>query len=466
MTRFRLNGHPVECQVAPTETLLWWLRREGHVGTKEGCAEGDCGACTVLVREGSRLRSVNSCLQFVAALEGLEVWTVEGLGGEHPAQTALVDALGSQCGYCTPGFVMSLAEACHRDAMTPAQLDDQICGNLCRCTGYRPIRDALREVAGSHPEDGLGGEGGVMPRDASYELAGERFEQPVDLRSLFDVLHRHPEHRIVAGATDLGLEVTKRRKRWSCLVSLEAIPELRELEAGFGGFRIGACVRLADLEEWADQELPVLARMLRFFASRQIKHRATVGGNLCNASPIGDLAPVLMALDAVCVLANGGGERHVPLDEFFLGYRQTELRPGEVLLRVEVPRPDPRARLAAYKVSKRRELDISAVCAGFNVVVEDQVVRSARIAFGGLAATTKRARAVEVDLVGRPWTEERVLAAADRLGRDFSPISDHRGSDWYRATVARNLLLGFFHETLESLVPSLPERPSGTVIVP
>jgi len=462
MTRFLLNGQPIRCDVAPTETLLWWLRKTGRVGTKEGCAEGDCGACTVLIREGASLRSVNSCLQLVPALEGLEVWTVEGLGGDHPAQVAMVEAMGSQCGYCTPGFVMSLAEACHRDGLDQAQLDDQICGNLCRCTGYRPIRDALVQVAGTHPPDGLGGDGPVTERWASLLYEGERFEQPTTMEGLWEVLERHPEHRLVAGATDLGLEVTKRRKSWPCLVSLEALPELGRLEAWLGGFRIGAGVRLADLEDWARVELPVLARMLRFFASRQIKHRATVGGNLCNASPIGDLAPVLMALDATVVLANAAGERHVSLDDFFLDYRKTELQPGEVLVRVEVPRPDPRAQLAAYKVSKRRELDISAVCAGFNVVVEDQVVRSARIAFGGLAATTKRARAVEADLVGRPWTEERVLVAAERLGADFTPIADHRGSDWYRRTVARNLVHGFFLEA----GAELPERPSGTVVVP
>ena len=465
MTRFRLNGRPVECDVAPTETLLWWLRREGLVGTKEGCAEGDCGACTVVVRDGAKLRSVNSCLQFVPALEGLEVWTVEGLGGDHPAQTEMVKALGSQCGYCTPGFVMSLVEASHRDGMDAGDLDDQICGNLCRCTGYRPIRDALCAVASTHPEDGLGGAGVPMDRGASFTHGDERFEQPTSLASLWNVLEQHPEHTLVAGATDLGLDVTKRHARWPTLVSLEAIPELTELREDLGGFRIGACVRLADLEAWSRAELPVVARMLRYFASRQIKHRATLGGNLCNASPIGDMAPVLMALDAIVVLGNAAGERHVPLSEFFLDYRKTELRAGEVLLRVEVPRPDPRARLGAYKVSKRRELDISAVCAGFNVLVEDQVVRSARIVYGGMAATTRRARAFEDDLVGRPWNEDSVRAAASRLDRDFTPLSDHRGSDWYRSTVAKNLAVGFFVETEQEHVPTLPARPSGTVLV-
>ncbi|HJN77285.1 MAG TPA: FAD binding domain-containing protein [Myxococcota bacterium] len=464
MTRFRLNGRVISTVVRPSATLLPWLRSEGLVGTKEGCAEGDCGACTVLVRDGRRLRTVNSCLQLVAALEGLEVWTIEGLGGDHPAQRALVEALGSQCGYCTPGFVMSLVEACHRDDLGAAELDDQICGNLCRCTGYRPIREALRAVAGTHPADGLEGETAVMERTSSFEIDGERFEQPRSLPALWSVLDAYPDHRLVSGGTDLGLEVNREGRSWPCLVSLEAVPELRVLEVEFGGFRVGACVRLTDLEAWAAPELPVLARSLRYFASRQIKHRATVGGNLCNASPIGDLAPVLMALDAVVVLGNAAGARHVPISKFFLGYRQTELRAGEVLLRVDIPRPDPRARLAAYKVSKRRELDISAVSAGFNVVVEDQVVRSARVAFGGMAATTRRAHRFEEALVGRPWTEDRVLASAEVLREDFSPISDHRGSAWYRETVARNLALGFFLETIEERVPTLPVGHSGTVV--
>ena len=448
MIRFELNGRPVEIAVAPTTTLLWWLRGEGLCGTKEGCAEGDCGACTVVVREpGGTLRSVNSCLQLVPALHGLQVWTVEGLedDGLHPAQQAMVQALGSQCGYCTPGFVMSLAEGCHRQDMSDADKDDQLCGNLCRCTGYRPIRDALDQVAGSCPDDVLSrAQDTGTARELQLEYDGEVFVQPTSIDALWDALDAHPDHRLIAGTTDVGLEVTKRGSRWPALVSLEALPL-----AGCGetddGFVLGAMTRLTDLEAWSRDALPVLAKMLRYFASRPIKHRATVGGNLCNASPIGDLAPVFMALDAQLVVASRGGERLVPIDDFFLSYRQTALRPGEILAGVRIPRPDAATHLGAFKVSKRRELDISAVCAGFAVHVQDGQVAWARLAYGGMAATTRRAEGVERALVGKPWTEASVRNALEQL--DFQPLSDHRGSAWYRDTVARNLLVAFQAET-------------------
>jgi xanthine dehydrogenase small subunit len=464
---FTLNGQRTTVTGVPTTTtLLDWLRAEGHTGTKEGCAEGDCGACTVAWLDQGRWRAVNSCLVLLPQCHGRELMSVEGLQGErlHPAQSSMVQALGSQCGYCTPGFVMSLFEATYRDDLDADwKLDDQLCGNLCRCTGYRPIRDALSQVAGTRPDDAfLRREGSPTPLPPTdYACRGQLYLRPGSLEELWRALEDHPEARLVQGATDLGLEVTKRGVRHEKLIDLGSLTGLQQLEAG-ELLRIGAGVRLTELEPWAARELPVLARMLRYFAARQIKNRATVGGNLCNASPIGDLAPVLMALDAVCVLASRAGTRRVPLHAFFLGYRQTALQAGEILLAVELARPGPNTRLGAYKVSRRRELDISAVCAGMAVTVEGGLVTHARLAYGGMAATTKRAEAAEAALLGSPWTMETLERAREAL--DFTPMSDHRGSAWYRSELASNLLLGFFEETRDQPFVELPRRPSGSAL--
>jgi xanthine dehydrogenase molybdopterin binding subunit/xanthine dehydrogenase small subunit len=473
--RFNLNGNPVEAhELEPDSTLLQFLRQEKKLtGTKEGCAEGDCGACTVLLVDplaegGPALRSVNSCLLLTASLEGQHLFSVEGLkdadGGEHAVQKAMVEHLGSQCGYCTPGFVMAMAEAAHRSDMdAPWKFNDQLCGNLCRCTGYRPIRDALTQVAGSCPKDALSeakADGGSFGR-----VDGQGFSQPTNLEQFFDLIDAHPQARLVAGATDLGLEITKQHASFSHLISLLALPELRQIKDQPNGFSIGAAVALTDVESFAADKLPMLARMLRYFGSRQIKHRGTLGGNLCNASPIGDSAPVLMALDATLVLASRKGTRRVKLDDWFLGYRQTAMRPGELLIRIEIPRPVPTTLQGAYKVSRRRELDISAICAGMSISLDDQGhVAQARIAFGGMAATTQRAASCESALLGQSWNLENVQSAARLLDQDFTPISDHRSSADYRAEVARNLLLGFFLETQNGTTTQLPAQHSGTVL--
>lgn len=501
--RLHVNGQLREVYgVSPTTTLLEWLRGPaGLPGTKEGCAEGDCGACTVVVVDpdapgGPRLRAVNSCLLLLPLLHGKHVITVEGLrqagrapdpaaaaevglrpGGNaawHPVQEALVAALGSQCGYCTPGVIMSMVEACYRDDLDAAwKLDDQMCGNLCRCTGYRPIREATQKIAGLRPADRIAAllraSEGEPPVTLRYESGGggphaQRFFVPGSLPELFDLMDAHPELRLVMGATDLGLDVTKKGERFPVLASLQAIGELRRLEHANGRWSIGATVRLADLEDATDVALPPVARMLRFFGSRQIKNSATVGGNLCNASPIGDLAPVLLALDATIVVASRGGERRVPMGELFMGYRKTALLPGELLVRVELSDPPPTAKVVGYKVSKRREMDISAVAAGLYVQVEGGVVTAARLGFGGMAATPARARAAEAALVGQPWSQAACDAAALRIADDFAPLSDHRGSAWYRATVAANFLRGMYADTLRDPIPRLPDRPSGTLL--
>ena len=477
MLRFELNGSPVEVdRVSPNHTLLDWLRAEGHTGTKEGCAEGDCGACTVVFLDdrapgGPRYRAINSCLVLLPMMHGRSLWTVEGIGSvadPHPVQAAMVEELGSQCGFCTPGFVMSLFEACYRDDLDDDwKLDDQLAGNLCRCTGYRPIRDAAKRVAGRCPKDGFQHALTRPPTVATgldHSHEHERFVAPTTLAAATRLLAELPDARIICGATDLGLDVTKRHARFPLLLSTEHIGELQGIEEDDGGWSIGASVTLTDLEDWSAAALPMLHRMLRYFGARQIKHRATLGGNLCNASPIGDLAPALLALDASVVVAGEEGRRRVPLSEFFLAYRSTALGAGELLARVDIPRPKPGTRSGAYKVSRRRELDISAVSAGMVLEFDGDLISAARLGFGGMAATPSRASQTEAALVGQPWSQQTARDAAEKLAEDFTPIDDHRGSAWFRQTLARNLLLGFATETTDASFVALPTGHTGTIL--
>ncbi|HYH96972.1 xanthine dehydrogenase small subunit [Hyalangium sp.] len=478
--RFYLNDRLVEeSGLSPTLTVLRYLRERAHLtGTKEGCAEGDCGACTVAVLEedgkgGQALRAINSCLLLLPMVQGKRVYTVEALkegGRYHVVQETLARELGSQCGYCTPGVAMALLEACHRkDLDEPWKLDAQMCGNLCRCTGYRPIRDAAARVAGLGPQDRFAralAETKPEPMELAYSAGPQRFFTPATLEALWEVLDAHPEARFVVGGTDLSLEVTKRFAEPPLLVSLEALRELRALEPRAGGHRVGATVWLTELEDYSRSACPPLERMIRYFGARQIKNRATVGGNLCTASPIGDLAPVLIALGAEAVVLSRGGERRMPLEDFFVDYRRTALKRGEILAFLDVPAQPSGARTIAYKVSKRRELDISSVSAGFRVVVDAAgKVAEARLAYGGMSARPARARRTEEGLVGQPWTEASVEAVLARLEEDFTPRTDHRGSAWYRAQVAKNLLRGFFQETLSEPSPRLQERHTATVQV-
>lgn len=476
----RLNGTDVVVRdLEPTTTTLEWLRAHGHTGTKEGCAEGDCGACTISVRspegsESSRWRSVCACILPIAQLADHDIVTVEGLATPdtlHPAQAAMVETLGSQCGYCTPGFVMALFEATYRsDLDTPAKLDDQICGNLCRCTGYRPIREALEQVAGTRPDDPFKAActkpaAPLGPIDLMH--GRQRFVRPTSWSALWDTLQASPSPpTYVHGATDLGLAITKQSATWPLLVDLSALPDLDAITETPEGTLLGGGVSLARLEDHAAERLPLVARMLRFFASRQIKNRATIGGNLCNASPIGDLAPVMLALDATAVIRGPDGDRSVPMSEFFLDYRKTALQPGEVLCAVHIPKPPAGARQSAFKVTKRRELDISTVCAAFVVATDHTgTILHARLAYGGMAATPKRATQTEASLRNAAWSAGSIEQAVRTLPRDFAPIDDHRGSAWYRSKVAANLLRAFFDETRGSPAPTLPQRPVGTAVV-
>lgn len=487
---FVLNGEERTVTGAPVNrTLLQYLRGEGRaLGSKEGCSEGDCGACTVLLSDvdadGERtFRAVTSCITFLPMVAGREVVTAEGLAGEagalHPVQRAMVEHYGSQCGYCTPGFVCSMAEGCLREAEEPGVMDapgaiaDQLSGNLCRCTGYRPIRDAmidaLAETRGGRgggtrgPDDvrpdvlatrlARGQVGAFVPEPVAYGVGAETFYRPTSLAELLALRAAHPEAELVAGATELGVYVNKGGRAFPVLVSTEGVAELRAVRESGEALQVGGAATLTALEEALGGDLPALGKMLRVFASRQIRSRATVAGNLVTASPIGDLAPVLLALDAEVVLAKaapGGGvaERVVPLAEFFVGYRKTVLAKDEIMTWIRIPRvaTSDRVRVDSYKVSKRRELDISIAAAAFAVRLDaaGKVVK-ARFAFGGVAATPMRATAAETLAVGRTWDEALAKDVARALESEVSPIDDHRSKKEFRRGLAGSLFLKFFH---------------------
>jgi xanthine dehydrogenase molybdopterin binding subunit/xanthine dehydrogenase small subunit len=464
-----VNGRVVHVEgVAPTMTLLDWLRGSGRTGSKCGCAEGDCGACTVALVDrdaGGKpaYRAINSCIALLPMFAGREIVTVEGLAPQtaksgpalHPVQSCMVDNYGSQCGYCTPGFVVSLFEAYYRgDCQTPAQINDQLCGNLCRCTGYRPIRDAALEVlkmrdtlpsAGTRPEAGL--QPGdpfatrllapvAPPGELAYAVGPDSFFRPTSLAALFALKTAHSDAQLVAGATEIGVELNKKFKKFPRLISTEGVAELTTIAATESGWRIGAAATLTAVEEKLAAEYPPLARMLRLFAARQIRNRATLGGNLATASPIGDSAPVLLTLDAELVLASATGERIVLLAEFFVGYRKTALLAGEIIREIRLPHFAPAAGLTRradfIKVSHRQELDISIVAGAFCVDVDAAgVVRKARIAYGGVAERPRRALKAEAALVGQTLAGATGAVAAILRG-EFTPIDDVRSGAAYR----------------------------------
>jgi xanthine dehydrogenase small subunit len=459
--RFILDGRVRELAgFDPTLTVLQWLRgHEGRCGTKEGCAEGDCGACTVVLGElsgeGVRLRAVNACILFLPALDGRALFTVESLRGEdgalHPVQEAMVECHASQCGFCTPGFVMSLY-ALHESEGRPgrARLDDVLAGNLCRCTGYRPIVEAAwraYDLGGGPPgaaaRERLRAQLRSIQRQDGLALAhaGRRYFAPRTLDALAELYLAEPGAQLLAGGTDVGLWVTKLHRALPTLISVSEVEELRRIEAGPGGLALGAAVTYADAHAALAALHPDLGELVRRIGSTQIRNLGTLGGNLANASPIGDTPPALLALDARLVLRRGAERRELPLASFFLGYRRTALQPGELLERIVVPRPAPGRHFRAYKVSKRFDQDISAVCGAFSLSLEDGRVREPRLAYGGMAAVPIRARACEAALAGRPFTAAAVEAALPALDADLTPISDMRASAAYRRQVARNLLV-------------------------
>lgn len=458
---FVLNGRTVHVSGVGTNTsLLQWLRATGRTGSKEGCAEGDCGACTVALVEtdahGKKTyRAINSCITLLPMVAGREIVTVEGVAlpeGLHPVQQAMVDRYGSQCGYCTPGFVVSMFEAYYRDGVTKEQIGDQLNGNLCRCTGYRPIRDAMLDALAKKKGDDLFqlrlSKSDTTPKPLAYDAEGFRFLRPTTLAEVLELKAKHgKDAELVCGATEIGVYVNKMFKRYPLLVSLEGVAELKKIEKTDEEWIVGGAATLTALEEALGGEYPMIDKMLWAFASRQIRNRATLAGNIVTASPIGDMPPILLALDARVVLEKKGATRSVPISDFFVAYRKTVLEPDEIVRAIAFPRNtrDPRRKMASYKVSKRRELDISIAAAAFVVDVDDgNVVRHARLAYGGVAATPSRAKKTEAFLVGKPWTEETVAAASAILAGEFSPIDDHRSGAAYRRELVTSLFQKFF----------------------
>lgn len=440
---FLLNGTPVRVEgEAPTRTLLDWLRSGGLTGTKEGCNEGDCGACTVMVTDADGSRALNACILFLPQVHGKAVRTVEGIAGPkgemHPVQEAMVSHHGSQCGFCTPGFVVSMAVA-HLNGATDH--DDQLAGNLCRCTGYAPIVRAAEAASGKAVPEWMKADRAAVAGFAAGEAAAFR---PADSDALAEWYLANPEAVLVAGATDVGLWVTKQLRDLKPVAFLNGVKDLQGIEVQGGQLHVGACVTINELREAVAERLPTFGEMLRRYASVQVRNAATIGGNIANGSPIGDGPPALIALGATLHLRRGDEMRAMPLEDFFLEYRKQDRRPGEFVAGVSFPENAPALR--CYKISKRFDQDISAVCGCFNVTVEGGRVTEARIAFGGMAGVPKRASLAEAALIGKDWTEAVVDAAAEAMAGDFAPLTDMRASADYRMLTAQNLLRRYFHD--------------------
>ncbi len=441
---FLLNGKPVRLEnIAATTTLLDWLRESrGLNGTKEGCNEGDCGACTVMLSDARGSRAVNACILLMPQLDGKAVRTVEGLSGPagelHPVQSAMITHHASQCGFCTPGFAVSMAVA-HKNGRR--DFDDQLAGNLCRCTGYAPIVRAAQAAADAPVPDWM--EEDLSQIDPPSGPAGDVF-LPRTSDELAAWYADNPDALLVGGATDIGLWVTKRLESLGKVAFLNNIADLRDITVTDDEIRVGAGVSVAEFGEAIAAHHPSFAEMIRRFGSVQVRNAGTIGGNIANGSPIGDSPPALIALGARLHLRRGDVRRDIALQDFFVAYGKQDRQAGEFVEAVSIPRQ--LDRLKCYKLSKRFDQDISAVCGCFSIRVEDGVVDEARIAFGGMAATPKRADAVEAALLGQPWQRETIETAMQVLGDDFTPMSDMRASAAYRLETARNMLLRYFHE--------------------
>ena len=464
--RFILDGQIKEMrEIEPTLTVLNYLREvERRTGTKEGCAEGDCGACTVAIgeRDGDRIlyRAINSCIQFVPTLDGKELVTVESLkrdGELHPVQRAMVECHGSQCGFCTPGFVMSLFTLYHNDKNPNREtIDDCLAGNLCRCTGYRPIVAAAARMQELGAKDQFHArEAATLKQLQAIERADtlalvwrdRKYFAPKSLDDFAKLVADHPDAVLLAGGTDVGLWVTKQHRKLATMIYTGDVAALHGVEIGDVFVEIGAAVSYTDAAAALAAEYPDFGEMLRRLGSVQVRNAGTMGGNVGNASPIGDSPPLLVALGATLILRRGTATREMPVADFFLAYRKTALVPGEFIEAIRVPRARPDLQFRAYKISKRFDQDISAVCGAFALKLEGSRVADIRIAFGGMAATPKRAAQAEETLLGQIWNDAAARNAMRALDRDFQPIGDMRASAEYRQKVARNLLLKFFLET-------------------
>jgi xanthine dehydrogenase small subunit len=452
---FTLNGElREESSVSPTMTTLDFLRENaGLTGTKEGCAEGDCGACTiVMVRNGSdRLEAVNSCLLVVGQLDGAQVVTVEGLaekGGElESVQQAIVTQDGTQCGFCTPGFVMALHALRHSgETVTDAVIHDALAGNLCRCTGYRSIVDAARTACADTQNSGGGAASIGLQMSDAYEAGSQLYYAPKTIDELIARRVEYPDAPLLSGGTDLGLLFSKERQKFPVTIYTQNVGELRRIEEDDASLTIGAAATYTDALPYIEAAYPSFGVLIHRIGSRQIRNVGTIGGNIGNASPIGDTPPCLIALDSILVLRGPGGAREISLEKFFLDYRKTDLAEDEIIESVRVPKLSDGQLFRTYKISKRYDQDISSVIGAFRLTLVDGVVTAARIAFGGMAAIPKRAVHCEAALIGNVWSEPAVRQAAAAIGQDFSPLSDHRASAAYRGRVAENLFVRLFRD--------------------
>jgi xanthine dehydrogenase small subunit len=441
---FLLNGETRRVAVTdPTQSVLDWLRAEGLSGTKEGCNEGDCGACSVLLTDGAGTKPLNACLMMMPHLQGKALRTIEGIAGPdgtlHPVQQAMIDHHGSQCGFCTPGFVVTMAGAHLNDA---SDFDDQLAGNLCRCTGYAPIIRAAK-AAQSAPVP-------AWMREPPVELAdippGD--DHPALLPTHSDALAAwyldHPDATLIAGATDVGLWVTKQLRDLGKVAFLGGCSDLQRIEETSDSLIIGAGVTIAALRKAMTTPHPSFAELLRRFASEQVRQAATIGGNIANGSPIGDSPPALIAMGAQLTLRRGDSLRTIALEDFFIEYGKQDRAPGEFVHSITVPKSAPG--LACYKLSKRFDQDISAVCGCLNLTQAGGKIATARIAFGGMAGTPKRAHVLEAALIGQPLSEAAITAALPALEEDFQPMSDMRASSAYRMQAAKAMVLRYARE--------------------
>ena len=462
-----------ECD--PTLSVLEYLRSsEELTGTKEGCAEGDCGACSVVLGEliggEMRYRAINACIQFLPTLHGKWLITVEDLrrfadGGLHPAQQAMVDRHGSQCGFCTPGFVMSMFAMLREDVKPTRQsINDALAGNLCRCTGYGPIIDASfdmfaldTEVAFQAEEDAVAVMLGEMITNDTVEVAmgGVSFVAPATLDALSALYDAKPNATILAGGTDVGLWVTKMHRELGDVIYTGRVVELQEITETDMGVEIGAAVTLTDAMGALAKLYPDMGELLRRFSSTQVRNAGTLGGNIANGSPIGDMPPALIAANARLVLRKGSHRREIAIEDFFIEYGKQDRTKSELVEKVIIPKAQENARYRNYKISKRFDQDISAVCGAFNVTVVAGKVTGARIAFGGMAGIPHRANRCEAAIVGQSWNMITVAAGMKAMADDYSPMSDMRASADYRMKVAQNLLHKFYLETTSDVATRL-----------
>ncbi|EJJ26037.1 xanthine dehydrogenase small subunit [Rhizobium sp. CF142] len=470
--RFILNGEDVSLSnVRPTETLLDFLRLKRRLtGTKEGCAEGDCGACTVLVGrliDGKLFyESVNACIRFIGSLHATHVVTIEHLaardGTLHPVQQAMVDFHGSQCGFCTPGFIMSLYGLwLSNEKPDRAEIEKALQGNLCRCTGYEPIVKAAEQVSLQRPStlfDPLEKTRAeiisrlwAMQASNTISIVSEegRLIVPRSVDALARVLTAEPTATVIAGSTDVGLWVTKQMQHLNPVVFINHLAELQTITAGEYGISIGAGVTYTRALDTIASKIPAFARLITRIGGDQVRNMGTIGGNIANGSPIGDSPPPLIALGAQLTLRSAGGARTLPLEDYFIAYGKQDRRPGEFVESVFVPHPVADAKFATYKISKRRDEDITAVLGAFYLVLDEaEHVSEIRIALGGMAATPKRARSVEAELIGKVWSEATIEAARAAFDADFQPLTDWRATAEYRQLTAKNLLTRFYLETV------------------